>query len=410
MAVYQYKGLDGGGAAVAGIIDADNPKSARGKLRKKGLFPTEVWEQKGRATRGKGLGVQFDFKKYFERVSVKEVAAMTGQLSTLIGAGIPLVESLAALIEQVENPKLESVLRDIREKVNQGATLADAMRDHPTVFSQLYVNMVGAGESSGALETVLQRLTEYTEEQVRLQGKIVSALTYPALMGAVSGLIIIGLFVGVIPRIKRIFDSYDATLPLITRVVMGVSDFFIYRWYVLIIVGTGGGYAFFRWVKSEDGRAKWHRILLKLPILGNVNRKVAVSRFCRTLSTLLDSGVPILTAVGIVKTVVGNDVIAAAIEKVGTNISEGQSIAAPLRESGQFPPLVTHMIAIGEKTGELEPMLAKVADAFDQEVERTLEALTSILEPVMIVVLGGVVAVVALSILLPMLGMSAIAK
>ncbi len=410
MAVYQYKGLDGGGAPVTGIIDADNPKSARGKLRKQGVFPTEVWEQKGKAARGKGLSVQFDFSKYLERVSVKDVAAMTGQLSTLIGAGIPLVESLAALIEQVENPKLESVLRDIREKVNQGATLADAMRDHPTVFTPLYTNMVGAGEASGALEIVLRRLTDYTEEQVRLQGKIVSALTYPALMGAVSGLIIIGLFVGVIPRIKRIFDSYDATLPWITRMVMGLSDFFTNRWYVLIIVIVGGGYGFFRWVKTEKGRAKWHRFLLSVPILGNVNRKVAVSRFCRTLSTLLDSGVPILSAVSIVKTVVGNDIIASAIDKVGINISEGQSIAAPLKESGQFPPIVTHMINIGEKTGELEAMLSKVADAYDQEVERTLEALTSILEPVMIVVLGGVVAIVALSILLPMLNMSSIAK
>lgn len=410
MAVYQYKGLDGGGAAIAGIIDADNPKAARGKLRKQGVFPTEIWEQKGKATRAKGLTVEIDFKKYFERISVKDVAAMTGQLSTLVGAGIPIVEALAALIEQVEKPKLESVLRNIREKVNQGATLAEAMRDHPTVFTPLYVNMVGAGEASGALEIVLRRLTDYTEEQVRLQGKIVSALTYPALMGAVSGLIIIGLFVGVIPRIKRIFDSYDATLPLITRVVMGISDFFIHRWYVVVIVGSAAAYGFFRWVKSESGRAKWHRFLLWVPVLGNVNRKVAVSRFCRTLSTLLDSGVPILTAVGIVKTVVGNDVIADAIEAVGTNIAEGQSIAAPLKESGQFPPIVTHMINIGEKTGELEPMLSKVADAFDQEVERTLEALTSILEPIMIVVLGGVVAVVALSILLPMLSMSAIAK
>jgi general secretion pathway protein F len=410
MAIYQYKGLDTGGSTVNGIIDADNQKSARGKLRKKGVFPTEIWQQKGRATRGKGLSVQFDFKKYFERISVKDIAAMTGQLSTLVGAGIPLVEGLAALIEQVENPKLESTLRDLREKVNQGSTLAEAMRDHPTVFTPLYVNMVGAGESSGALETVLNRLTDYTEEQVRLQGKIVSALTYPALMGAVSGLIIIGLFVGVIPRIKRIFDSYDATLPLITRFVMGISDLFIHRWYVIVILGSGSVYGFIKWVKTEKGRARWHRFLLQVPIIGDVNRKVAVSRFCRTLSTLLDSAVPILTAVNIVKTVVGNDVIAAAIEKVGVNISEGQSIAAPLKESGQFPPIVTHMINIGERTGELEPMLSKVADAYDQEVERTLEALTSILEPVMIVVLGGVVAVVALSILLPMLSMSAIAK
>jgi general secretion pathway protein F len=335
---------------------------------------------------------------------------MTGQMSTLVGAGIPIVESLTALVEQVEKPKLERILRDVREKVNQGATLADAMRDHAEVFSPLYINMVGAGEQSGALETVLDRLTEYTEKQVALRGKIVTALTYPALMGGVSGLIIIGLFVGVIPRIRRVFDSMDTALPALTQFVMAISDFLIAYWPLLFVAFILAISGFRYWIKTPEGQTKWHGILLKIPVLGAVTRKVAVSRFCRTMSTLLDSGVPILSAVAIVKTVVGNDIIAAAIADAGKNIAEGQSIAQPLKESGQFPPLVTHMINIGEKTGELEPMLGKVANAYDQEVERTLEGLTSILEPVMIVVMGGIVAVVALSILLPMLNMSAIAK
>jgi general secretion pathway protein F len=328
----------------------------------------------------------------------------------LIGANIPIVEALTALIDQVEKPKLERILRDIREKVNQGATLAEAMGDHSDVFSPLYINMVGAGEQSGSLVTVLQRLTDYTEAQVALRGKIVTALTYPALMGGVSGLIIIGLFVGVIPRIKRVFETMDTTLPALTRAVMAFSDFLIGQWYIPLAIAIAMVVAFRRWVGKPEGQTQWHGILLKMPVIGNVNRKVAVSRFCRTMSTLLDSGVPILTAVSIVKTVVGNDIIAMAIEKAGRNIAEGQSIAEPLKASGQFPPLVTHMINIGEKTGELEPMLSKVADAYDQEVERTLEGLTSILEPVMIVVMGGIVAIVALSILLPMLNMSAIAK
>ena len=410
MAIYEYKGLNTAGGAVTGIIDADNPKAARSKLRKEGVFPTQIEEQKKGATKGSGLNREVDFAQYFERVTAKDIAAMTGQLSTLVGANIPIVEALTALIEQVEKPKLERILRDIREKVNQGATLAEALKDHGEVFPPLYVNMVGAGEQSGALETVLQRLTDYTESQVALRGKIVTALTYPALMGGVSGLIIIGLFVGVIPRIKRVFDSMDTALPTITQVVIAISDFFIGRWYVPLFLTIVFILAFRHWVRTEQGRTKWHSLLLKAPILGNVNRKVAVSRFCRTMSTLLDSGVPILTAVAIVKTVVGNDIIAEAIAGAGQNIAEGQSIAKPLKESGQFPPLVTHMINIGEKTGELEPMLGKVADAYDQEVERTLEGLTSILEPVMIVVMGGIVAVVALSILLPMLNMSAIAK
>ncbi len=408
MAVFQYKGLDGGGAAVAGIIDADNPKSARSKLRKQGFFPTDIWEKQSR--KGKGLSLEVDLSRFTDRVSIKDISAMTGQLSTLVGAGIPIVEALTALIEQIEKPKMESTLRDIRERVNQGATLADAMRAHGDVFPDLYTNMVGAGETSGALEIVLTRLTEYTEAQVRMKGKLVTALTYPALMGAVSSLIIIGLFVGVIPRIKSIFDSFGATLPLITRIVMSISDFMINQWYVLLAGLIAGAWGFYYWVRTEAGRRRWHGWMLSWPILGNVNRKVAVSRFCRTMSTLLDSGVPILTALGIVKTVVGNDIIADAVKAASINISEGQSVAMPLKESGQFPPIVVHMIAIGEKTGELEPMLAKVADSYDQEVERTLEALTSILEPVMIVVMGGIVAIVAISILLPMLTMSSIAN
>jgi general secretion pathway protein F len=409
MAVYEYKGLSASGGSVAGIVDADNAKSARAKLRKQGVFPTDVHEQKG-ASRGKGLNFEVDLNQTFERITQKDIAAMTGQLSTLVGAGIPIVESLTALIDQVEKPKLEKVLRDIREKVNQGATLAEALREHGDVFPPLYVNMVGAGEHSGALETVLNRLTDYTESQVALRGKIVTALTYPALMGGVSGLIIIGLFVGVIPRIRRIFESMDAALPTITQIVIAISDFLLNYWLLLPFIFLAMALGFRSWVKTEKGRYSWHSFLLRVPILGAVNRKVAVSRFCRTLSTLLDSGVPILTAVGIVKTVVGNDVIAAAVAAAGVNISEGQSIAQPLKDSGQFPPLVTHMVNIGERTGELEPMLGKVADAYDQEVERTLESLTSILEPLMIVVMGGIVAIVALSILLPMLNMSAVVK
>jgi general secretion pathway protein F len=409
MSVYEYKGLSASGGPVAGIVDADNAKSARAKLRKEGVFPTDVHEQKG-ASRGKGLNFQVDLNQTFERITQKDIAAMTGQLSTLVGAGIPIVEALTALIDQVEKPKLEKVLRDIREKVNQGATLAEALREHGDVFPPLYVNMVGAGEHSGALETVLNRLTEYTESQVALRGKIVTALTYPALMGGVSGLIIIGLFVGVIPRIRRIFESMDAALPTITQIVIAISDFLLNYWLLLPFIFLAMALGFRSWVQTEKGRYSWHSFLLRVPILGAVNRKVAVSRFCRTLSTLLDSGVPILTAVGIVKTVVGNDVIAEAVAAAGVNISEGQSIAQPLKDSGQFPPLVTHMVNIGERTGELEPMLGKVADAYDQEVERTLESLTSILEPLMIVVMGGIVAIVALSILLPMLNMSAVVK
>lgn len=410
MAAFEYKGLDARGGAATGIVDADNAKAARTKLRKQGVFPTEVWEQKaGATTRGKGLAFQIDFSRLLKRIKVQDVAEMTSQLSTLMGAGIPMVEALSALVDQVENPQLRLILVEVREKVNQGAGLAEAMKGYPNAFNDLYVSMVAAGEQSGALDIVLKRLTEYTDSQVRLRSQLLGAMMYPILMGGISGLIIIGLFVGVIPRIRRIFDSFGSTLPLITRVLLGISDFVAAYWWAIAIVVGLSVWRSRVWLRTPKGRAFWHRTQLKLPIFGRINRLVAVSRFCRTLSTLLDSGVPILSAVAIVKSVVGNDVIAAAVEKVGVNIAEGNSIAEPLRQSGQFPALVTHMISIGEKTGELEPMLQKVADSYDQQVDALLRGLTSLLEPILILVMGGVVTVVALAILLPMLNLSSLA-
>ena len=410
MAAFEYKGLDGKGAAIKGIVDADTVKTARAKLRKQGVFATEVWEQKaGQATRGSGLSVQIDFSRVLARVSAADLSEATSQLSTLVGAGIPMVESLTALIEQIENPSLKLVMVEVREKVNQGISLADALRAHPKIFGDLYVNMVAAGEQSGALDVVLQRLTDYTEASVRLRSKLLGAMTYPVLMGTVGLGIVVGLFVFVIPRIKRVFESFDAALPLITRVLLGISDFVIGYWWAVLLAAAVAVWQGMRWVKTPKGRAWWHRWSLKLPIFGRINRLVATSRFCRTTATLLSSGVPILTALNIVKAVVDNDVIAEAIGNASRNISEGQSIAEPLRVSGQFPPLVIHMITIGEKTGELEPMLGKVADAYDTQVENILSTLTSLLEPIIILFMGGVVLVVALAILLPMLQMASIA-
>jgi len=409
MAVYEYKGFDGSGADSAGIVDADSPRSARQKLRRQGVFPTDVWEQKaGKATRGRGISIQIDFSRVLQRVKIQEVAAMTSQLSTLVGAGVPMVEALTALIDQVDNPALKLIMTEVREDVNQGDALAVALKRHPKAFSDLYINMVAAGEQSGALDVVLARLADYTDAQVRLRGKVTSALVYPVLMGCISMLIVAGLFLGVIPRIRRIFDSMGAGLPLLTRVMLGISELLQHWWFLFIFAAVAVVLGLRRWISTPTGRHLWHRWKLNMPIFGRVNRLVAVSRFCRTFSTLLDSGVPILSAVAITKSVVQNDILAAAIESAGKNIREGESIASPLRESGEFPPLVTHMIAIGERTGELEPMLAKISDSYDQQVDNILSALTSLLEPLLIIVLGGVVVVVALSILLPMLNLSTI--
>jgi len=409
MAVFEYKGLDSRGKAVKGLIDAEGPKSARSRLRKDGVFPTEVFEKRaGKATRGKGLSMEVDVGAYFQRITQQDLAEMTSQLSTLLAASVPMIESLSAVIDQCDKEKLKVVLTDLREKVNQGIALADAMQAHPKVFSNLYVNMVRAGEASGSLEIVFQRLADYTEKQVRMKSQITSAMIYPVLMTLVGGLIVVGLFVFVIPKIRRILESMGKTLPAITKLVLGLSDFFLAYWWVLLVLFIVAVWRFRVWKSTPEGRYKYHALLLKMPVFGPIVRQVAVARFCRTLSTLLDSGVPILTAIGIVEKVVDNEVLAKTIREAANNISEGESIAEPLRQSGEFPALVTHMIAIGERTGELEPMLARVADSYDQQLENTLQGLTSLLEPLLILFMGGVVAMIAVAILLPMLDMSSL--
>lgn len=410
MGVYEYAGLDAAGKPVKGVVEADSQKTARARLRKQGLYPTDVNEQKQGSVRGSGLSMEIDFSKWFQRVSPQDIATLTTQMSTLVGANIPMVEALGALTEQTENPKLKAVLTEVTGKVNEGFTLAKALRAHPTVFDDLFVNMVDAGEQSGALELVLTRLSAYTEASVALRGKLVTAITYPILMMVVSSGLVLGLFTFVIPRIKRIFDSFGKELPILTRFLFGVSNLVTEHYVILGVVVFGSIFGARWWLKTPAGRAWWHRKQLTVPVFGPLNRTVAVSRFCRTLGTLLVSGVPILTALAIVKTVVGNDVIAAAVEGAGKNIAEGQSIAVPLKQSGEFPPIVTHMITIGEKTGELEGMLTKVADAYDAEVENTVNSLTSLLTPILTIFMGLVVATIALGILLPMLQLASAVK
>lgn len=411
MPIFEYHGLDAHGKTTSGIIDADSSRAARLKLRKQNIFPTEVEEQKldGKPksrVKGKGFSMEVDLSKYFTFISQQDVSTMTSQLATLVGASIPVVEALGAVQEQVEKQPLKVIMADVKEKVNEGASFAQALKSHPKVFDDLYVSMVAAGEASGALELVLARLATHTEAMVQLRSKVVAALIYPALMAFVGSGLLIGIFTVVVPRVRRLFDSFKATLPLITRIMLKTSDIVSAWWWIILPALILLLWLFRRWTHSPKGRLKWDQILLKIPVLGKIVRTIAVSRFCRTLATLLISGVPILNAFEIVARVVQNSVLAKAIEEASRNIQEGQSIAVPLRQSGQFPPLVTHMIAIGERTGELEPMLDKVANAYDSYVERALEAFTSMLGPIIIVMMGGTIGIFALALLLPMLQMS----
>jgi general secretion pathway protein F len=415
MAVFEYKGLDGAGKAIAGIIDADTAKGARARLRKQGLFPTEIREQHGKATRrGESiLDMQIDVAKYLQWISRRDISVMTTQLSTLVGAHVPMAEALSALVDQTEKEKLKVILSKVKEKVNEGSSLGDAMAEHPKVFDTLYVQMVRAGEKSGALAEVLKRLATYADGQVKLQGQILSAVAYPILLGIVGTLILLGLFLGVIPRLRDMFDSMPGgqeALPIITRIVFFVGDLLVVGWWLIPILPFVALATFNWYVRRASGRERWDRFRLKVPVFGHMNRLVAVSRFCRTLSTLLVSGVPILSALQIVEAVIGNVVIAETVAKAANNIREGQSIAVPLKASGEFPPLVTHMISIGEKTGELERMLTTVADNYEDQVEATISAMTSMLAPAMIMLIGGIVFVVALGLLTPMMNISSMVK
>ncbi len=410
MPVFEYKGFDGSGKQVAGIIDADNAKVARTRLRRQGMFPSEVREQKqGGGVQGKGLNVEIDFSKYFQMISRRDIATLTSQLATLLGASIPMSESLVALVDQTEKTKLKVILSQVKEQVNGGATLADAIKDHPKVFDDLFVHMVRAGERTGALDQVLKRLATFSDAQVKLQGSIVAAMAYPILMGFVGVLMLMGLFWGVIPRVRSLFDGLggEQGLPIVTRFVFAFGDFLTSPWLlaflVLVALSTVGVRMY---IRTPAGRRRFDRFKLTMPIFGKVNRLVAISRFCRTLATLLASGVPIVSALGIVREVLGNVILAEAVDKASENIQEGHSIAAPLKASGEFPPLVTHMISIGERTGDLEPMLAAVADSYEEQVNVTMSALTSLLGPLMLLGLGGTVFVVAIGLLMPMMNIS----
>lgn len=409
MPVYAYKGLNAAGRAVGGIIDADNAKGARLKLRRSGVFPTEVAEQAQQISAAARAG-SLSLQSYFERVRPQDLALMTRQLATLVGAGLPLVECLEALIEQVDSPRQKRILSQVREHVVEGGTLADALNAHPRVFNELYVNMVRAGEASGALDIVLLRLADYTERSAQLRGKVRAALTYPTFMSVFSVLILFFLLSYVVPKVTRIFAETKQSLPAATVVLLKVSAVAQKYWWVVLLLVVCGVIAVRVSVRTPSGRLRLDRLKLRLPYAGKLIKKVALARFARTLSTLLEGGIPLLQSLDIVKNVVTNTVLRNAIEDGRNSIREGHSIAEPLRKSGQFPPLLVHMIAVGERSGELESMLARAADTYDSEVEASVSALSSIMEPLIIVFMGVIVLFIVLAILLPIFQLNDLVK
>ena len=400
MAVYAYKGVDSRGKSVKGVRDADSAKALRAVLKRDGVLATEILEQSEAARKA---ARDIDFSRLIRRVSPMDVAIATRQLSVLLRSGVPLVESLSALIEQLDQPELKTAFTDTRNQVNEGRSLADALKAHSKIFPSLYVNMVAAGEASGTLEEVLGRLAEFLDEQTRLQSKVRAALAYPVVMAVVVVLILFLMMSVVVPKVTAIFDNFNQTLPWYTRLLIFVSDAVSNYWWLLAAMIGGGVYWLRRWRATEEGRKKWDLFVLETPIFGPLLILVAVSRFSRTLATLLASGVPVLTAMDITRNVLGNTELMRVVEDARASVREGEGIAKPLRQGGRFPPIVTHMIAVGERSGQLEEMLLHVADAYDQQVEVRIGAMTSILEPLLIVVMGTVVGGIAFAILMPLL-------
>lgn len=405
MPVYSYIGVNASGKKVSGVADADNPRALRDTLKAQGVFVTESREGRPGAEPVKKGEVRFELP-WKNRISLGDIAVLTRQLATLQRAGIPLVECLSALIEQTENVALRAIISEVRTKVNEGSPLATALAQHPKVFTDLYINMIRAGESSGNLDLVLVRLTEFLDGQVKLSNKLSAAMTYPILMGILTLGIVTYLMTSVVPKITQVFEDQEAALPLITELLMFISWSVSHFWWLMLGVTIAAVVAFRKWKATPEGRAIFDERVLRTPMVGSLARMVAVSRFSKTLATLLGSGVPLLSAMDIVKNILGNTVLIKVVEQARLNIREGESIAGPLKRSGEFPPMVTHMIAIGERTGELENMLANVAEAYDQQIDTRVSALASLLEPIMIVVMGGIVGFIVFAIILPIMQMN----
>lgn len=405
MAIYTYKGLTAKGKEIKDSITAEGLVQAKQRLKSMGVMLIEIEEQKSSSAKKAGSS-SFTFGK---AVSTEELALMTRQLSTLIKAKVQIVEAFSALMEQqTENPRFRVILSEIRQKVNEGSSLAGALADYPKVFDNVYVNMVEAGEASGTLEVVLLRLAEFTEAQVKLARKIKGSMTYPVIMMTVGTLMIGIIFIFVIPKITKIFVSMNKALPIQTEICIWISNFLTNWWWAVIIGLFLSWQMFKKWKDTESGRAKWDRFLLKAPIVSEIVMMINVSRFCSTLATLLNSGVPILISMNIVKNLIGNVHMQRAVSESRDAVKEGASLAGPLVKSGLFPAMVTHMVRLGEKSGELEPMLEIVAENYEEQVDSKLSGLTSTLEPIMMVVMGLVVAFVVFSVVVPMMELNSI--
>lgn len=408
MPVYTYSALDARGKATKGVINADSARAARVKLRQSGLFTKELLETDSAETPERHRSLEF--LQMVRRVRPQDITVMTRQLATLLAANLTVVDALTALIEQTENRTLQRTLIQVRESVLEGGSLAAALGQHRRVFSPLFVNMVRAGEASGALPLVMLRLADFSERQLGTRKKITAKMYYPLFMIAIGSLVLFALLTYVVPTVTTLFTNMRGTLPLPTRVLITVSNFLQAYWWLLGLGLLGVFLAVRQYGRTAHGQRLFDTWKIRAPLVGKLALKVAMSRFTRTLGILLHSGIPLLDALEIARAVVNNSVLAEAIDTARDAIREGANIASPLKASGYFPPLVSHMISIGEKSGQLEDMLLRVAESYDSEVETSVEGLTSLVEPIIIVVMALVVFGIMLAVLLPIFELNTIVR
>ncbi|MBI4729877.1 MAG: type II secretion system F family protein [Acidobacteria bacterium] len=393
---FAYKVRDRSGKLVSGSLEAESPSLVAGKLREMGFAPILIQEQRA------GIGKKEFSMPWKRAVKAKEVAVMSRQFATMINSGLSLLRALNILAEQTENRKLAKVIDEVRQDIERGQSLSQGLAKHPKVFSRLYVAMVKAGETGGVLDGALLRLAETLEKEVALRQKVKSAMTYPVAVFGLVVIILVGMLLFIVPTFKNLYADLGGTLPLPTRLLLGISDAFKKVWFLIFGIAGGAAFGLKRFAATDRGRAMLDAFKLKAPVFGPLAHKTALSRFARTLSVLARSGVPILQSLDIVAETVNNDVIARAVKEVQASVKEGESIAKPLERHAVFPPMVVQMMAVGEETGALDTMLAKISDFYDQEVEATVEALTSLIEPILIVVMGGAVGGMVVALYMPM--------
>ena len=413
MPVYEYTALNAQGKKQKGVLDADSLSAARQKIRREGSYPVEIKETR---LRGKGKNTKGTDRKnilalqFGSRIKQQEIHVATRQLATLLGAGIPLVPALTGLVEQTTNKSLQTKITEIKDSVNEGNSLTSSLAEHPRLFSKIYINLVQAGEASGSLDVVLERLAEVGERQQAMRSRIAAALIYPIFMALVGIGVLFLLITFIVPSITKVFTDRDQALPLPTTILISISDFLQNYWVfiIILIVGCLIGIRFF--IRQAKGQRIWDKLKLSLPVLSDLNIKIAAATLGRTMSSLLQSGVPLITSLQIVKNILNNVLLADVMDLAAEELEKGKSLSGVLRGNKYFTPMLIQMIAVGEQSGSLEKMLEKAADSYEKEVETKIMAMTSMIEPIMILVMGMAVSFIVVSILLPIFEMNQLIK